>query len=279
MEIKKVKVTPELAKSLLAINQGNRAISNRIVSQLAGAIARGEWIENSGETIKFAGNYERLIDGQHRLSAIVLADTALNLHLAINCNEESFKVLDTGKKRTAQDVFSINGIKNTARTSSGIKTFILRSRGHNGKASYLRTDGSSLTVSTEGITNSLLLEYHNYLKIKYDVESLVGMLDQLYQRSLNVIPPAEFVGQTFLALEKGIVSEMYLFNEIPKIDRTNSIIDFFQIAKLKNVKYPQNIVTDVVAHFFYCFQKGSYPQKIHTNSYNGRFKKLYGFEK
>ena len=44
MEIKKVRVTPEIAKYYLSKNNGNRKCTERVVSSLAGAIVKGEWI-------------------------------------------------------------------------------------------------------------------------------------------------------------------------------------------------------------------------------------------
>lgn len=100
-------VTPERAKEYLERNKGNRQLSKRTVQTYAEAIKRGEWKFN-GESIKFdgAGN---LIDGQHRLHAIVLAGIAVELAVFRDLAVESFATIDTGRNRTAGDVLSIMG--------------------------------------------------------------------------------------------------------------------------------------------------------------------------
>ena len=68
MNIRVETITPERATQILATqNTGNRSISRRHVAVLAEEIKAGRWKLN-GDTICFNGS--RLIDGQHRLSAI-----------------------------------------------------------------------------------------------------------------------------------------------------------------------------------------------------------------
>ena len=67
---------------------------------------RGRWNERSGETIKF-DDTGTLIDGQHRLRAIIRHGKALWFLVAYNCSRESFKVIDTGAVRSGADVLSI----------------------------------------------------------------------------------------------------------------------------------------------------------------------------
>ena len=64
-------ITPELAAEFLKKNKSNRPLSSKHVIALAGSIERGEWMF-TGESIKFSES-DTLLDGQHRLSAIVMA--------------------------------------------------------------------------------------------------------------------------------------------------------------------------------------------------------------
>jgi hypothetical protein len=92
-------ITPEKAEELLQGNHSNRRLRNPYVSDLAAAIRRGDWlVTHQGIAISRDG---RLLDGQHRLSAVIRAGVAVTMNVTVNANPESFLVLDTGAKRSA----------------------------------------------------------------------------------------------------------------------------------------------------------------------------------
>ena len=105
----KVKVTPALAKEWLRGNSNNRNVSEVRVMSYAKEMKRGAWREDTYEFIKITKN-GRVLDGQHRLHAVIMAGVPVNFHLAFDVPEDVHPVLDTGKGRTASDVFSIEGI-------------------------------------------------------------------------------------------------------------------------------------------------------------------------
>lgn len=75
-----VLVTPELALSLLGKNRKNqRPLAARRVREMARAMKTGGWISN-GDVIRIDKNGS-LIDGQHRLSAVVLANIPVELEI------------------------------------------------------------------------------------------------------------------------------------------------------------------------------------------------------
>src|SRR5262245_875204 len=71
----KTLVTPELATRLLEANGDNRPLTQSHVERIARQIRQGKWQFN-GDTIKIASN-EDVLDGQHRLWAIIEAQTAV----------------------------------------------------------------------------------------------------------------------------------------------------------------------------------------------------------
>lgn len=109
MEIKLMTITPETASEYLGKNVKNRVLSKSRVSALSSAMKSGEW-ESNGDTIRFdkSGN---LIDGQHRLSAIVDCGISQEMIVVKGLNEKSFTTIDSGKARTASDVLSVEGVK------------------------------------------------------------------------------------------------------------------------------------------------------------------------
>jgi len=110
IKYEKVTITPEMALKWLANNPKNRQLKGNTVNRYVEDIKAGRWKVN-GESIKFdpEGN---LLDGQHRLSAIVKAGRSIVSQVARNVPPDSFDTIDTGRGRTASDVFYIEGEKN-----------------------------------------------------------------------------------------------------------------------------------------------------------------------
>ena len=122
IETKLVNITPEYALQLLGKNGSNRKLSLSHVANLASAMARGEWQLN-GESIKIA-ECGTLLDGQHRLSAIVKNKSATEIFVVSGLPIESFHTINVGAKaRTASDVLSIAGEKNHHELAAGARTF------------------------------------------------------------------------------------------------------------------------------------------------------------
>ncbi len=110
IEFKKQLVTPTIAKQYLESNVSNRRIKTPVLLQYANDMANGKWKEDTGELIKVSKS-GIILDGQHRLMAVVKSNKPINFHLAINLNDDVFDVLDTGSARNATDTFKVKGIK------------------------------------------------------------------------------------------------------------------------------------------------------------------------
>lgn len=88
-------ITPEIAKTMLGENVNNRRISRDNVNLFAREIRNGEWRFN-GEAIKF-GKDGRLLDGQHRLLAVIAADKPLTTLVIRGLEDETQQTMDSGK--------------------------------------------------------------------------------------------------------------------------------------------------------------------------------------
>ena len=94
-------ITPELAVSYLENNTDNRAVTQNTVTALAELIRKGEWrITHQGIAVSPTG---RLLDGQHRLWAIIEAGIPVHILVARNVPDEAFAYMDIGKKRSLAD--------------------------------------------------------------------------------------------------------------------------------------------------------------------------------
>jgi len=123
MRVEIVKLTPEMAKTLLAHNTGNRPESKATVQRYVNEMAAGRWSE-TGETISFDVN-GKLINGQHRLRAV--AETGVTIEeqiLAWDVPEAAFAVLDCGKARSAADALKMEGLKNANEVGQAIRLVI-----------------------------------------------------------------------------------------------------------------------------------------------------------
>lgn len=121
MHTEVVTVTPERAKEFLNSNENNRNISWPLVTKYATDMLAGRWLLNT-DAIGFDVT-GRLIQGQHRLHAVVLAgeenpDIAVEMLVVEGYPPETFDVLDQGKMRSAAQVIGTHGIPNTTITAA-----------------------------------------------------------------------------------------------------------------------------------------------------------------
>lgn len=95
-------VTPEMAQQWLECNKINRPLRASWVSVLAGMINRGEW-RTTHQGIALDGN-GGLLDGQHRLSAVIAANQPVKMMVTTGLDASMFGVLDRGRARSLRDV-------------------------------------------------------------------------------------------------------------------------------------------------------------------------------
>lgn len=99
-------ITPEMASQLLELNTSNRPLNQRHVDFLAEEIKEGRWRLN-GESIKLNGT--RLLDGQHRLTAIATSGKPVDCLIVRGISSDSFQTIDLTRRRSGGDVLSIAG--------------------------------------------------------------------------------------------------------------------------------------------------------------------------
>ena len=111
-----LKVTPAMAEKFLALNTHNRGVRAKHVDWLAYMMLKGEW-HRTGEPLRFYKKYSSkdavLMDGQHRLLAVVQANKTIEFEVIDELPGDSFQYMDQGRPRSAADVLHIEGYKNT----------------------------------------------------------------------------------------------------------------------------------------------------------------------
>lgn len=120
-------IGPREAGSYLESQTANRPLVGKRVQALAEAIKRGEWIEN-GETVKFNGGGV-LVDGQHRLAAIVKAGKRVTVWVVRGLPSEAQETVDIGSARSVGNMLSLRGYRN-ANELAGCARIIWTYRNH-----------------------------------------------------------------------------------------------------------------------------------------------------
>lgn len=142
-------ITPEIAQDLLDNNRNNRPLSPRHVNSLVKEIKQGKWKIN-GDAIRISedGN---VIDGQHRLHAVILSKLTIQSWFTTGLNSSVFDTIDIGKKRSHSDTLFCYGEKNTKYLSSTLLVI----------DNYMNeTVGRRMAISNTAI-KSLLIKYPN----------------------------------------------------------------------------------------------------------------------
>lgn len=108
MKITVETITPSQAEAMLATNTANRKVDRPRVRLYAEQIKSGQW-KLTGDAIRISSD-NVLLDGQHRLHAIILSGLPVETVVARNVDPSTYTVIDTGKNRTVADVLTIAGV-------------------------------------------------------------------------------------------------------------------------------------------------------------------------
>jgi len=146
MRFEKQLITPGIAKKYLETNTHNRRLKMPIILRYAQDMIASRWKENTGEVIKISKS-GTLLDGQHRLMAVIKSNKPISFHVAFDVDESVFDVIDTGSNRNASDAFKIEGIKHENVIPSIINTYYLLKNNYIGKGQ-----------KNSRLTNAMLLE-------------------------------------------------------------------------------------------------------------------------
>lgn len=100
-----VDVTPAIAEAWLANNNHNRNFNHKEVETYLRILKSGKW-RRTHQAVAFDRN-DILLDGQHRLRAIILSGMTVPVLVVINEDPENHEAIDCGKKRTPLDAMKL----------------------------------------------------------------------------------------------------------------------------------------------------------------------------
>ena len=120
-------ITPGVAQKLLDEKAPNRSLNERRAHKLAAVMSNGGFAENGEPIIMDESN--ALIDGQHRMRAVVIANKPYVSYVIHAIPRKMFATIDDCAKRTGADALSIQGIKNAAACAAVARWLIKSERG------------------------------------------------------------------------------------------------------------------------------------------------------
>lgn len=140
VEVSSEVITPERAAEILGNRDRNRSIKMSKVRTFAGDMARGEWLDN-GQTISISME-GKLLDGQHRLMAVIDANIPVRFLVARYVSPLTFHTIDSGSARSFSDVLHIMGEQESKSLAAAVRTLYFY-RSSNGKNLYAGGTGVS----------------------------------------------------------------------------------------------------------------------------------------
>jgi len=126
-----VVIDPDTAARWLARNEANRSLRAAQVAKYAGDMTAGRW-QLTGAAIQFATD-GRLLDGQHRLAAIIKAGVTVPMLVVRGLPPSAQAYMDTGAKRTVADQLGIAGFKNSSILAAGARLALAWHQGRLGQ--------------------------------------------------------------------------------------------------------------------------------------------------
>lgn len=171
-------VTPELASDFLAKNKRNRPLRKSRVERYARDMIAGRWQLN-GETV-IVSDEDNLLNGQHRLEAVVKAGVPVWMMITTGVPEAAFSTMDAGLARTAGDVLGMKGIANFNQVAATTRICL----------NY--KDGMSLNAAR---TN---LEIEDAIDLHPEIEEFVSSHNKIYNMShSSVVVAICYLAQRF----------------------------------------------------------------------------------
>ncbi len=165
-------IFPHEAELILASQVQNRPVSSAQVKKYSEMMKQGHWMLN-GESIIYANG--KLIDGQHRLNAVIQSKTPLTVIMVEIGNEFAFRTLDQGKKRNNSDILSIAGYKSTHLLAAALgilakidKDGLLIGNGAGARTNIANYEIEEYAEKYPGLINSIskIDKWHKMLKVR-----------------------------------------------------------------------------------------------------------------
>lgn len=220
------RITPEVAHAYLTHNVSNRPIKQQIVELYAKQMTDGLWVL-SNDAITFAANGD-LMNGQHRLSAVIKSGKTCDFMVTRNMPQEAFAVMDNGTNRSAGDVLFIEGITSYNNVASVVKRKMVLNAKHITAISAGKSDGGGAASSTKVGNMQIIDEYKKHRDF-YDQAVKDAYKCYSKSRLLTISDYGGFVSYLTLCLNHPYETALSFFEEFCEIKKaSNDVVNLLR---------------------------------------------------
>ena len=242
-------ITPEVARIMLGTNkENNRALNEKTVKFYAHQMTSGQW-KLTGEAIKIS-SAGVLIDGQHRLNALIRANKSIDFLIVYDIDDSAFAYIDTGLTRSPGDLFKISGIDHYNVKSSIVSAYIGLCKGV--KSSHMK----EVFVTKNDVLKTYRENQTIFDEITHTATACYSKRRMMLQSQIGGIA-------AYLILSKKHRPERVLsfFKQLFQIQQSeNKTIDVLRDklidAKLTNVIMSYKFRLAIIAKTWNCFVRG-----------------------
>ena len=262
IQFQKLLITPSIAKQFLEANIANRRVKIPVLIQYSNDMLNGRWKEDTAETIKISKTGV-VLDGQHRLMAIIKSGVSVFFTVATNLEDSVFDVIDTGSSRNSSDTFKVKGIKQDTSIPSTIAFYNLLSKSM-----------KQGTQKNNKSTNAMLLE--QYYEDEIFWQNIARQSHAWYLSFAKIIAPS-FIGGFYAFFTKLNESKAQEFMSqlTTGIDIKNNTISLLRNKlmqdKMSLRKMPVNLKMAFMIKTWNCFIKNETNKILRYDSANESF--------
>lgn len=225
-------VTPLLAESWLGKNQSNRNVRDRVVDAYARDMKSGDW-RLTGEAIKF-GSGGRLLDGQHRLHAVVASGATVRMMVVRGLDEAVQTVIDSGACRTAGDALRMRGEREYSTLAAAARLAIQFEKGQidAGMEKYTHTEILAFVDSHPDLTNAVDMarSYRHHIDVPPSVLTLAVWILYRVDASDCVLFFTRLADKTELHRGDAVLALLNRLTEVRRSSRIATRADYLSLV-------------------------------------------------
>jgi hypothetical protein len=146
-------ITPKDAERLLSKMVTNRRLRHRFVKRYARMMMMGKWMEDNPDSPIMIGTDGGVLNGQHRLRAIIITGKSLYMPVAYGVRPQVMRTVDVGAMRSAGDILTVNG-KDSGDALAAAAKWLIRYEAAIRDATSLRTIPDITAVEIDDRANA-----------------------------------------------------------------------------------------------------------------------------
>jgi len=183
------RIGPDQARAYLATNiENNRKVANTHVLNLALAMQKGQWeLNGQGIVISSSG---KLIDGQHRMMAVIKSGCPCDFLVIRGVDEGCFKTLGSNKARGPADTLSTYGVSNCNVVAASVRLYLIYC------GALLRNDGKG------GSMNTYILPTHTDVLNEYQSSPEIYRMASRIGQNLKKVTTPTVASSSFVTIVK-----------------------------------------------------------------------------